>query len=489
MFYITIQVKELFFVDYSVEKKMISKTDINVTRYFIIFLYLLFNIILLFVVYQEIDLKYLGIIVIVDFFVNYIVIIKFQYKYLSLPSLFLIFTYILHLGHLVLMVFNAEEYIVYNVLDYVTLANYIEGSVFVIFSQSFLVLGLIVSKLHKSKSKDKNRISESNSRVIFIIGLIFLCISIVPKLSIDINKMILYAQGGYLNTYNIETRGSILLLSQFFEISIIMILISKRNSKYVANFVYYSSTFYSVITMFNGNRFMSVVFIIASSYIYFNLVKKITFKTFLIASGICYIGMSILTTIGEIRQKAVVDINQIYDIINKNMQDSVLFDILGEFGTTNTTLIYSIMFSPVTIGYNYGMTYFYAFLKMIIPNAHSFLNISKSEFGFVFKFPGLYSNNLGGSYLGEAYYNFGYFSYIFVFFIGLLIGYIDKKIIRAIANQELVLLSILMLFFMKIIIWCRDYFYILLSEPILFSLIIMIMYAGINNLFMKSYRI
>ena len=65
---------------------------------------------------------------------------------------------------------------------------------------------------------------------------------------------------------------------------------------------------------------------------------------------------------------------------------------------------------------------------------------------------------MGGSYLGEAFYSFGYFGMVFIAFIGMSISYISLKFQELFLKQKYIQLSILLILFPNLLWWTRAYF-------------------------------
>ena len=105
--------------------------------------------------------------------------------------------------------------------------------------------------------------------------------------------------------------------------------------------------------------------------------------------------------------------------------------------------------------FNFGLTYVVSWCAIYpntggllgnIPNMYAFLNYLDT------KLP------LGGSYIGELYFNFGWFGILFAIFIGMFVGWTSAKVESAIVQKKWIQLGPYMVLFYSLLWWVRDYF-------------------------------
>lgn len=127
---------------------------------------------------------------------------------------------------------------------------------------------------------------------------------------------------------------------------------------------------------------------------------------------------------------------------------------------------------------------------IIFPNIFGILDSFKNSFIFVYNFPPSYRFALGGSYLGELYFNFEDISCILTIligiFIGIVIGILDKKILECIKKDSMIELSIYIIIFINILSWIRGYFADMVRETIWTSLLIYIIYILVKNYYKRK---
>lgn len=393
-----------------------------------------------------------------------------KYNIFSLPVLFIIFSYMFHFGHLILITFNIDVERSFDATILVSNETYRNACYFVMYSQIFLVLGIIVVNIfsdNKIKYDFRNALSykfDDRERV-FKIGFYLFIVGIIPTIYIDISRIIAYVQGNYLSTYYINVNSIITYLANLTQYGVIMMIIGRYDKKSFVNKVMTITIIYQVIIMLTGNRGSAIMLIISLVYIYINLVKNINKKQVIKFIVLGYIGIALINFIGETRMAEIREIDTLLGIFFESLTKSPLFELLGEFGSTMITLCYSIMFFPTVKEFACGTNYLTSLL-IAIPGVSKFIGDLINEFVFINYFPSSYRAYLGGSYLGELYYSFGKLGVIFTVFIGIFIAYTSIKIKVAIYNKELLKLSIYMVVFNNILWWGRSYFSGLLRECI-----------------------
>lgn len=426
-----------------------------------ILIQILFSIVCVIILSITDNLLTIAIVAILQLFVHILVLLKnFNLKVFSIPIIFIVFTFLTHLGHLPLNAFNINEHIpsFFDVINIVAENVYLNAIKFVIYSQTFLVFGIMVYLMSFNKEKyDINNHKEIIERkVVLKIGKIFFALGIFPGLYVDISKIILYLSGGYLNTYLLDTNGILYFFSNMWKFGIIMILIGIQDKITKVKIVYLASLIYLTIIMVSGNRLSSIMFILTITYIYFHVILKGKVKRPLFYCLIGYLLLVLVNFIGSYRNISFDQI-ELVTSLSKAFMSSALFDAMGEFGVTMISLCYSIMFFPAEISYGYGATYPLGFVT-IIPNLLGMYDSIINHLIYVYNFPLGYVEALGGSYLGELYYNFGTIGIFFTLFIGMYIMFIEAKLRDSIKNRKWLVTIIYVSVVPFIFMWTRGYF-------------------------------
>ncbi|QFK72923.1 O-antigen polysaccharide polymerase Wzy [Pradoshia sp. D12] len=399
-----------------------------------------------------------ALLVLFQFLFNVITVAILERTFLSLTILFMIFSYITHLGISIIFGFNINVDLPWNPLLSITENTFKDASSYSIYCHAFLTFGMCLILFKRKKyefSYDVIKIKDQ-LHVVRSIGTILILIGIFPMLYIDINKVLLYINGNYLDTYNVGTYGFIGIIANFTQIGAIMLLIGNKDNKKV-NLILFIIVIYQVIFMLTGNRGRPTMYLITILFIYLKIIKRMGLKQMIIIFVLVYLSGFALTFIGQIRMLSINNISVLGEMASNSFKEYSLFNILAEFGGSIITLGHSIDIFQVTKDYQYGTNYL-AGLFTVIPNIGGILDSIIPKTVYVNNWPNHIKVFLGGSYLGEVFYSFGKFGYIFVGFIGMFIALISNKIQKCILKQEYVSLSIYLILVPSLLWWTRAYF-------------------------------
>ncbi|QNK48152.1 O-antigen polysaccharide polymerase Wzy [Brevibacterium sp. PAMC23299] len=426
----------------------------------------------------------------VQLFINLITISKLEKRFLSLTNLFLIFSYITHMGILVIFGFKIDIELPWNPLVSITKDTFKDACSFAVLCHAFLTFGMCIV-LFKRKTyhlgSNSTNFKEENSQLYIarMIGFILVLIGIVPMLYIDISRVILFISGNYLDTYKVGVNGFVVIISRFAEIGAIMLLIGNYKDKKKAHFILFIIVIYESIVMFTGNRGRPIMFLLTIFFIYNNLIKRVGFKQFINSVAVVYLLGFLLTFIGQIRMLSIKDFATIADLFKKSFMEFSIFKILADFGATIISLGYSLVFFPQTASFQLGSNYLVSLLT-IFPNVGGLLAPIINKTVYINNWPANYREFLGGSYLGELYYSFGDFSFIFAVLIGMFIAFISNKVQESIIVKNYVSLSIYLILFPNILWWTRNYFVGMVREFVWIAVVILILYSIISKVPKRS---
>ncbi|MFF5993401.1 O-antigen polysaccharide polymerase Wzy [Lysinibacillus sp. KU-BSD001] len=449
----------------------------NIEKNVIIGINVLFNTIILVIAFYIADNSFqkwvfpFALLSLIQLILNIGTIKKFEGKMFSLTILFLIFSFITHLGMVIIFGFKVDIDLPWNPLSTITTNMFKEASFFALCSHVFLTYGMLIilakRKKYTSTVLDDNNF-ENTTSVLHLtksIGLILFSIGLVPMLYIDSSKAILYINGNYLDTFQIGVPSVVYLIAGFSDIGIMMLLIGNKNNKQKVFIVLIFATIYKGILMFTGGRGEPILFLLTLYFIYFNFIRVNKMKVHQVILNGCliYIVGYVLTFISQIRMMSINNMDTFIELAKKSFIDFSPFAVIAEFGSTIITLGIAIDFFSSNQDYQYGINYVFALLNAF-PNIGGVLDFTTLKTIYVYNFPGNIRTFLGGSYLGEVYYSFGYVGAVFVTFIGMAIGYISVKIEELYERQQLIRLSIVLILFPNILWWTRAYFVDMVRE-------------------------
>lgn len=380
---------------------------------------------------------------------------KLEKKFITFPIVFFILSYVFHFGHLFITAFGFE--FGNNVLFplwYIKLDVYQKAAIFTLLSQMMLFFGLYFFMSQKLKKQDivisKVKIS---LKYIRILGFVCFFIGIIPTLYIDISKLILFLDGGYTNTFNLNVHDFVEVIANFFNFSIFALLIGYSKNKKIANTIFFSAILYKVIMMSSGGRGEAIVFLLGLFIVWESLIMELSGKQIVILFLIGYLGLTFLNFIASVRNITEFNLVQIGNVFIDSLTDNQLINALSEFGSTFSAVCFTLNSNP---GPTYGLNYIFPII-LILPNIGGFNSKVVEQMIFT-RHINTFDQPIGGSYIGELYYSFHWFGWIFAILLGILIGYISYKMMvsKKEKNYFIYLLSSYstpLLFF-----WIRGYF-------------------------------
>lgn len=303
------------------------------------------------------------------------------------------------------------------------------------FFMHMLIMSFVVAYIMFYKENEQ----VSNKEVIVIpqkqfkkecqIGYLLLIISIVPTfymLKKDISTIRVYGYGATLQAASGGIEKIFIILSEFFPISVIWLLIYEKRKQGKLTILLLTAI-YMFLQLAGGSRIQVFRFAITLFLIYALLYRMINKRNiiFFLLAGL--VGVFILSLISSIRTMIYVSSN-LSELIQKAAlelwENNFIVETLRELG--NTQIINTLVYKECqeNIDYAYGTSY----LKMlfsVLPNLSGGGHPSSIDVDSVFS--PLYSKTtgLGSSFIAEAYWNFGFLSIVFCFVLGKIFACID----------------------------------------------------------------
>ena len=392
-----------------------------------------------------------------------VLFIKKNNSLISVGVIFIILTVLFHCGESFIVTFGINNPYYHRTVIAESIGyEFIDSELYVLVSMFFWGNGYFIwsNKNRYKVVKNTNIDEEFALNYIKKIAIIILAISIIPLLYIDIIKLITLKNGGYMQTYDVYKTGFVKyinLIARFARPAILLLIFSYKNKPKNSRLVLIISSIYFIIMMFSGDRGTNIIYMIGNLFIYYKYVQKVKLKTIIIYIVLGYLLLGIISSISMFRYSEL-SLNSFIKVFNFRSSDGIIYSCLREFGGTMRTLVYAMRFIPEYRNYNYGLTYFISFLNIFPKLSTSFANRFIDSFGYIYAFPAKFQYSLGGSYLGELYFNFGWIGSILTFFIGLFIGKIDYIIEETIVTKNWTKTAIIISFIPNIILWVRDFF-------------------------------
>uniref|UniRef100_I5AQ99 O-antigen polysaccharide polymerase Wzy n=1 Tax=Eubacterium cellulosolvens (strain ATCC 43171 / JCM 9499 / 6) TaxID=633697 RepID=I5AQ99_EUBC6 len=396
------------------------------------------------------DIKFCLVISLLQFFLSGLIIFKLNGTIFSFGFIFLSLSYILHMGRLVVSQIIGVEDGFSNQLSEQTIKD---GILFFILCHMFLLMGICFGMRKKHKYIIKNKII-IDKVTYWRVTLVLLVIGIIPRIYIDVHQIRTQLYGDYLLTLK-QQYGVLSILAQFFYVGILSFIYLCDDRKWMAKVAITVTTIWECITMLSGGRIYAVSLIVSMIYIYFNRIDRVCARSIVLGLVGIYVLSFLLSTIFVVRVNGSFNVKDISDIAKKGIDKSnPIVSVMQEFGGTFMTLGLSIV---NTKGHSFacGRSYLSSLLS-IVPAYEKYI-ANTDDLIFIRTFAR--SSYLGGSWLGEAYYNFSWFGSLFCCIIGWLLGRFETIFISVKESDNYCGAIFVMSFVFYIVIYTRDYFY------------------------------
>ena len=173
------------------------------------------------------------------------------------------------------------------------------------------------------------------------------------------------------------------------------------------------------IQIFVGQRLDSVCLEVTFLIIHLDH-RKINVKSIILLGIFGFFGIYILDVVARYRHDLSLLFSKMFALstVQSFFQNNPIFIFMGNFGGTVTTVIGAVRNFTLD-NYLFGITYVAA-LARIFPAIHRFLPSIWETYIYAFDESDMHS--LGGSIIGEAYANFGYFGFIPILILGFIIA-------------------------------------------------------------------
>lgn len=376
----------------------------------------------------------IGWLCIVQLFLNAIIIIRLRKELVSVSLLFFLFSYLVHMGQYILNVLNIDVTPTLNLFTKLSEESLLVAGKFNLYGHTCLTFGILLFSTcfqnYTVKFSNKQNCSTEgiylNKKVMRLIAFLFIVVGLFFSVITTVDLIRLMLQGGYYNTfaYQAENNGIRTMLGHIWELGVIILMSLEKENKRKCRALLITSGIYLLITMFSGGRMMGLMNIAMLLFFYFKFVEKPKKFGWMLWSFIGYFALEFVVSIGLNRTSGFQDMES-----TATSALTLLGNILGEFGGTNYTVALALEHFPTDVPFGYGLTYLLSWIY-ILPNFgyNSWDIMSRTTYVDYLK--GYTTSGLGGSYIGEAYYNFGYFGLIFLIIFGCFLAWYDKKIIQ-----------------------------------------------------------
>ena len=394
--------------------------------------------------------------------------------------LFIIFTYIFHFGQIILHSIGLGAYVIdskirANVIEIVperiVLKSILFCTISIFMFHSGALLYAIKQKRYPIKENAAVQKYEESRQFLLTrgMGILMLIISIYPMIKFDGSYIRAALTGGYTAVYQLDINSGLWDdLSRMYKPSILFLLVSLKKKPTLARILVVINILYSLVKLsIVGQRGYEMIFIVVLVWLYIKLFSKLDFKRFLTLSVFGMIVTSILSLAVAYRDSTNrFDVNDVIDyLLNRNP----ILQSISEFGGTLYTVELYIDLIPRTLDFGFGSSYLFSLLTLL-PNINGILSdavkLASPNYLLSLKVTGI-----GGSYIGEFYYNFGVYGVILGLAFGYLFAYFSSRTQRAF-NQNKFFVIAASATFLNIVLWTIRDSFTAIPRNLLFQLVI-----------------
>ncbi len=379
-----------------------------------------------------------------------IILWKKQQSLLSLAILFLAFSFILHFGQYMLEIMNTSIIPSADIRGYASTDNLLTTGKYCICSHFAVCFGLLLYLSNKKNKayhisiyagNDRNRLGRDvvglldnprNRTVIRTIGDILIIVGLLFSLLSTLTLLYYMLKGGYYSSlaHGNRFRGMYSQLANLWEIGVIILFLVNRENITKCKRYLVISLIYLFFSMLTGYRILAMMNATMLLYCYTKIVQRIRFRRSFLFIIIGVIAAQYIVNIGINRIQGVsLSTSTSFSITN------LIAEVFAEFGGTAYTVCLVIEYVPKSLPFLFGLTYLVCPI-FIFPNfgwnSWSFVNAA-SYTEYLRQFT---NSGIGGSYIGEAYFNAGWFGLILLLLFGIFLGFFESKVNSLIASKK-----------------------------------------------------
>lgn len=365
--------------------------------------------------------------------------------------LFLAANWIFHCGQIACVAAGYNDALNLDFRMYGSSSTIVGAFLFYLYSQSLLALGAVLFQTELPKemtwqAKPPKEVSERLAWVLVATGFPF-------WLYVNLAKLSGAAAGGYRGVYSLVIPAPIQAASFFFEAGLLMfLLLIGRERK--GTVLFWVVVAVKVMLMSTGGRQDAVCFLAVWCLLYFGYLRKLSLSRVVVLGFAATFLLFAIDAFGELRSDGF-SFDALANYLANASFFGVFWDSLGEFGSAFSTLVVSMASVPSILSFGMGSTYLAGILSVIPMLVNNFAGLKISTL-FTTAIPG--TTYLGGSMLGEFYYNFGWFGLVGPVLVGCVLAWCQNRLNlvgREQADRGVWLASVLAIF---LLLFVRGYF-------------------------------
>lgn len=381
------------------------------------------------------------------------IVLRGYVRTMSIAFFFLVLAYLFHFGLLFVMgIFPFYELSNPNIIFFyeMDLNTLRQAATFCYLCMLAFGAGLLLFARPYEKRKRIVRYTKKSYYMGFILTVLGTPFVIISTISVLKN----FIEGGYLNTFDELGSGAGLIsfMTNFFYAGVVLLICYYATRKKAVCYALLALTGIVILVgMFTGGRGTKLIILLLLFYIAYHCrLFKITLSKIALLVILAYLGAAFLNTLAAYRGSG----QNFLTIFGTKLSNNPLFDLLAEFGGSIYTPYLCFDRLGKTYELTYGVTYLSGFITLL-PNLNGAFTDIILQSNFVRFLEGI---TPGGSFLGEAYFNFGQAGIAVIFLAGLLIGRVSARYERAIYNDKYFYLALFTPIVLTLLWWPRDTF-------------------------------
>lgn len=390
---------------------------------------------------------------------------------INFATIFVITLFVFHFGQVMLMAFCKDIVIKYQmriVLTYFSETDCL--SAMRIINIAFVAISFGTLKRNKYIGLKNNIRSVNRKNDIVVRKLARLIILITFPIKLFIDMILVYKSftisfitaSHWLQSFPNFVRS----IGNISFVGFALLVLAQRENPKRQLVTYCSIIGYLIILMMSGWRSENVAYLVIITFIYIkSRYKKIKILNIMKYGILCYVFLGVLYTVVAVRFSADRSLSVYIDMFCRVLagDKNVILESLREYGNTGYTAICVLIlwFSKYTP--SYGKSYILG-ISAILPNIMGLPGRLTTASTFVLDLQrnGMVTSsygNIGGSIIGEFFFNFGIFGgIIFAYLIGCLIGWVNQKVEKYIYSEDVFSIVYYIPIMFGLLYWIRDAF-------------------------------
>ncbi len=446
----------------------IKKDNIKWIILYMFFIVVIFAVNFIFNLEPMISLKILGASCALELLFFIICNKKIDGRYLNFSSVFMLVLFVFNFGQLILYTFF---HAVYSHIRFLVLFNPAEalyGFKIINLAFSMISVGLLLGSSAKSKADllTKKKTDRYNW---YKFALILIILTFPVKLFIDAKSILIsLTESGEAARLWVNTFPNVLLYYGKISLvgfALLLVLNKDLRKKTILLFLIEG---YILLAMVSGIRSENVGYLLVFAFLYvITSTRKLKLGRAIVCGLMAVVVLSFIVATGEYRNATNKSFSGFMNIVWQYLTEkNVVFSLLDTLGDTGYTALCVINKWLPKYEPSYGKSY-YLGIFAIIPNIPGVTDLpgrltTESCFALQLQRKGTLSQgylNIGGSMIGEFFFNFGIFGgTIVALIVGIIIGKVSINIKNALANDNYYQLIKYVPIMFVCIYWVRSYF-------------------------------